>query len=119
MSLQSYKELDAWQFAMDLTAMSYEWSNQIPKDHRYELTSQLRRAAVSVPCNIAEGYGRRNRGEYLQFLGIARGSLRELETTILLAERIGIAKDSAELLALCQRVAKILFGLERALETRT
>jgi four helix bundle protein len=94
-----------------------KWSNQVSKEHRYEIT-QMHRSAVSVPCNIAEGYGRRNRGEYLHFLGIARASLRELETTILLTERIGLAQPGPEILELCDKVGKILFGLERSLERK-
>lgn len=118
MSLQSHKDLDAWRFSMDLAVEVYRWSSGFSREHRYELTSQMRRSAISIPCNIAEGYGRRNRGEYLQFLGIARGSLRELETTVLLAIRVGISEEHADLMELMDKVGKVLYGLERSLDSK-
>lgn len=86
--LSSYRELLVWQKAMELAVKSYLLSHSFPKSEMYGLTSQLRRASVSVPSNIAEGYGRGGRKEYLQFLFfIARGSLKELETQTILAQR--------------------------------
>ena len=86
--IQSFKELTVWQEAMRLVEMVYIETRNYPKEEMYGLTSQTRRAAVSIPANIAEGYGRANRKEYLHFLSIASGSLAELETHLLLATRI-------------------------------
>lgn len=86
--LQSYRGLLVWQKAMDLATMVYHLTEPFPKREVYGLAAQLRRAGVSVPSNIAEGYGRGSRREYLQFLTIAQGSLKELETQVLLAERL-------------------------------
>src|SRR5579871_3912932 len=79
-----YRDLTAWQKSMDLTKAIYRSTHGFPREETYGLTSQMRRCAVSVPSNIAEGYGRLSRGELVQFLGQARGSLFELETQILL-----------------------------------
>ena len=87
----SYQDLIVWQQAMDLAAAVYSATRSWPKEELYGLTSQTRRAATSVPANIAEGYGREHRGYYLQFLRIAQGSLKELETHLLIADRVGIA----------------------------
>ncbi|RUW57639.1 four helix bundle protein [Mesorhizobium sp. M7A.F.Ca.US.008.03.1.1] len=97
----SYKDLLVWQQAMDLAVAVYGATKSWPKEELYGLTSQVRRAASSVPANIAEGYGREIRGSYVQFLRIAQGSLKELETQLLIAERTGIAPKAttASLLA--------------------
>jgi four helix bundle protein len=87
--IQSFKQLTVWQEAMMLAEMIYRETQFYPKEENYGLTGQTRRAAVSVPANIAEGYGRRNRAEYQNFLSIAHGSLTELETHLLIAFRIG------------------------------
>ena len=89
----SYKDLIVWQQAMDLAVAVYGATKSWPKEEIYGLTSQVRRAASSVPANIAEGYGREVRGSYQQFLRIAQGSLKELETQLLIAERTGIASN--------------------------
>ncbi|HEX3150288.1 MAG TPA: four helix bundle protein [Gemmataceae bacterium] len=88
MPLQSYRELNVWQRAMDLVESVYQIGNRLPKTERFGLTSQMQRAAVSVPANIAEGYGRAHRGDYLRFLSIARGSLCEVETYLILVQRL-------------------------------
>ena len=87
--LESYRDLKVWQKAIELVVGCYKLSKTFPKDEIYGLTSQLRRAVVSVPANIAEGYGRGSRKEYLQFLLIAQGSLKEVETHIIIAQRLG------------------------------
>ncbi len=85
MSIQNYKELEVWQIAMDLAETCYQITRGFPKEELFGLTSQIRRAAVSIPANIAEGHARHHTKEYLQFLGVARGSLMELETHLLVA----------------------------------
>lgn len=82
--LESHRDLKVWQKAVDVVVDCYKLSKAFPRDEIYGLTSQLRRAAVSVPANIAEGYGRGGRGEYLQFPTIAQGALKEVETISLL-----------------------------------
>ncbi|MGQ0533132.1 MAG: four helix bundle protein [Caulobacteraceae bacterium] len=115
--IRSYKDLDAWQLAMDLVVAVYERCKDWPREELYGLTSQARRAAVSVPANIAEGYGRDNLGSYIQHLRIAQGSLKELETHLVIALRIGIAgADQIDpLLVQTERVGKVLRGLIRKL----
>lgn len=115
--IRSYRDLLAWQHAMDLAVAIYKLTRVWPKEELYGLTSQARRAAASVAANIAEGYGRDNLGSYLQFLRIAQGSLKELETHVLIAQRIGIADPGAVsiLLAQCDKTGKILGGLIRKL----
>jgi four helix bundle protein len=106
----SYQDLVVWQQAMDLAIGVYSATKSWPKEELYGLTSQVRRAATSVPANIAEGYGREVRGSYLQFLRIAQGSLKELETHLLIADRIGIAAEGsiAPLMASSESVGKLL-----------
>jgi len=113
----SYKDLLVWQQSMDLAVAVYGATKSWPKEELYGLTSQVRRAASSVPANIAEGYGREVRGSYLQFLRIAQGSLKELETQLLIAERIGIVpqEKTASLLASTESVGKLLRLLIRKL----
>jgi four helix bundle protein len=117
MALQSYRELRVWQAAMDFVQQVYELTAGFPADERYGLSSQLQRAAVSVPSNIAEGYGRLHRGEYVQHLGIARGSLFEAETQLILSVKLGLApRDKVECLwLLAQDVGKMLWSLIESL----
>src|SRR5260370_14788968 len=84
----NYRDLIVWTRGMDLAEVCYKLTNLLPRSEIYGLSSQIRRAAVSIPANIAEGHGRRNLGEYLQHLSIANGSLKELETHILIAGRL-------------------------------
>ena len=86
--LRSYRDLLVWQKALELTVLIYRLSEGFPRTEIYGLTSQIRRASVSVPSNIAEGYGRGSRKEYLQFLFVAQGSLKELETQTILSQRL-------------------------------
>ncbi len=88
MALQSYQELKVWQRGMDLVVECYRLSDQLPATERYDLARQIRRSAVSIPSNIAEGYGREHVGDYVRFLSIANGSLKELETQVLIANRL-------------------------------
>lgn len=116
--LRSYRELTAWQKAYALSIAVYRATRGFPAAERYGLSAQLRRAAVSIPSNIAEGYGRKTRGEYLQFLAIARGSVYELQTQLLLSTDLGFLAepDAAALPALATDVERILQALISSLE---
>src|SRR6185437_14406329 len=118
MPLQTYRELDVWQRGMDLVDEVYKITDLLPGAERFGLTSQLRRAAVSIPTNIAEGYGRKHRGDYLRFLSISRGSLCEVETLMLICIRRSFVKrDQVEAAwQLCQRVGQMLRKLAESLE---
>ncbi len=118
--VRSYRDLLVWQRGMDLAAEVYRLSRSWPKDEVYGLTSQARRSAVSIPANIAEGYGRESTGSYSHHLKIARGSLKELETHLLLAERVDAASKGSvtEALQLADEVGKMLGGLIRAIDSR-
>ncbi|TIL73753.1 MAG: four helix bundle protein [Mesorhizobium sp.] len=108
--INSYKDLIVWQQAMDLAVTTYALTKAWPKEELYGLTSQIRRSATSIPANIAEGYGRDNRGSYQQFLRIAQGSLKEFETHLQIAERIGLAtRDQAcQILLATEGIGKML-----------
>jgi four helix bundle protein len=90
---RTYKELLIWQRGMQIVEAVYSMTSDFPKSEVYGLTSQIRRSAVSVPSNVAEGYGRKSNGSFVQFLRISMGSLYELETQLLLSERIGYISD--------------------------
>jgi four helix bundle protein len=116
-AIRSYRDLEVWQESMDLAVDVYRISSLFPDDERFGLTAQMRRAAVSIPSNIAEGWGRGSTKEYRQFLRYARGSLKELETQWLLAVRIGHVKPNVtpQLDDRAARVGKMLLQLIRAL----
>jgi four helix bundle protein len=114
---QHYRELIAWQKAMDLVTHIYDITKQFPDDERFGLVSQMRRCAVSVPSNIAEGQSRNTRGEFKQFLGIARGSVAELTTQILISERLGYLIDPKSTVDMAEEVGRILSGLLNSLRT--
>jgi four helix bundle protein len=109
---RSYKDLVAWQKSMDLVTATYRTTASFPRDELFGLTSQLRRAAVSIPSNIAEGQGRLSEKEFRHFLGQARGSLMEVETQIQIAGNLGYLKkeQTAPLLQSCAEVGRILNG---------
>lgn len=116
--VRSYRDLLVWQQAMDLAVATYDLTRTWPKDELYGLTSQSRRASVSVCANIAEGYGRDTRPGYIQFLRIAQGSLKELETHLIIAQRTDISTQGKvdDLLSQCESVGKLLRSLIRKLE---
>jgi len=113
-----YSELVAWQRAMDLVETAYNVTKGFPKEEIYGLTSQIRRAAVSIPSNIAEGHCRIGRKEFVHHLSIALGSLGEVETQMLLAERLGYVngKTSAAFAELASKTGRLLVGLMHSLE---
>ena len=110
---QHYKQLIAWQKAMAMVTEAYRLTRELPREELYGLTSQMRRAAVSVPSNIAEGSGRRTTGEFVQFLGQSYGSLCELETQVLLACHLEYLtlKRAEIVLAQISEVGRIVNGL--------
>jgi four helix bundle protein len=116
--IRSYKDLEVWQVAMDLAQACYKVTATFPREEIYAMTAQVRRAAASIAANIAEGYGRETTGSFVQFLRIARGSLKELETHLSLAERVQLSKanELAPLFSQCERVSKMLRNLIRSLE---
>jgi four helix bundle protein len=118
--VKSYRDLVVWKKAMALVLQVYRSTQAFPKIETYGLTSQLRRAAVSVPSNIAEGQARLSTGEFRQFLGNAKGSLTEVETQILIAQGLGYLRteESESLLTDAAEVGWILNGLLSSLPTR-
>lgn len=120
MAIQSYRDLKVWQQGMDLAEGCYLATRQFPRDELYGMISQIRRASASIPANISEGYGRKSRNEYIQFLYIAQGSLKELETHLLLSQRVKLAPKEVivPLLTQCESVGRLLTGLIRALENK-
>jgi len=121
MASKNYRDLIAWQKAMDLVELVYSETKKFPREEVYALSSQLRRAAVSVPSNIAEGQGRTSSKEFLNFLSMAYGSLREIETQIIIAERLGyLSEDKAQaILDLSGEVGRLINGLSNSLRRRT
>ena len=121
MVLLHYRQLIAWQKAMVLVRSVYELSNRFPKDEIYGLSSQIRRAAVSVPSNIAEGQGRDSTKEFLHHLSIAYGSLMEVETQMLIAKDLGYLENQvvADFLEKSAETGRVVNGLMRSLRRRT
>jgi four helix bundle protein len=111
--MQSVRELKIWQKAMDLVEACYKFSAMLPPDERSGLISQIRRAATSIPANIAEGFGRWNTREFGRFLAISCGSLRELETQVIIAQRLGYVSEAnaGPVLRATDELAKMLFRM--------
>jgi four helix bundle protein len=118
MSLNSYKDLIVWQKSYELVKQAYKLTECLPKTEQFGLVSQIRRCAVSVPSNIAEGQQRHNIKEYKHFLGIAKGSAAELETQLLLCKDL-YGKDITTQLRLLYEVQKMLGSLNRKLVPKT
>lgn len=120
MAGQNYRDLTVWQRGMELAEEVYRATGAFPRDERFGLTSQMRRAAVAVPSNIAEGQGRGTPRDFVRFLQIAHGSVREVETQVLLAERLQFLESGqAEgLLARAAGVGRLLNGLINSLHQR-
>ena len=120
-SVKSYRELIIWQKSMDLVTMIYKFTASYPREEMFGLTSQLRRAAVSIPANISEGQARNTSGEFRQFLGIAYGSLAELETLTILSNNLNYltTKNAEILLKNCSEIGKMINGLLKTLTKLT
>jgi four helix bundle protein len=120
MMVQSYKDLDVWQRSMDLVEAVYALTKQFPKEELYTLTSQIRRAAISVPSNIAEGRSKRATRDFMRFIHISYGSMAELETQLMIAERLSyISHDKlSPLVEEIGDIGRMLNGLLSGLERK-
>jgi len=118
--VKSYRDLLVWQKAVDLVTCCYALTKLLPRSETYGLVGQIQRAAVSIPANIAEGHGRDHLGDYLRHLSIAKGSLMELETHLLIAERLNYLKAAEvnRVLAQCGELGKMLCGLTKKLRAK-
>jgi len=118
--IQSYRDLDAWKAAMDLTVMSYGVVRRLPQEERYALSAQIRRASVSIPSNVAEGQSCGEDGRYLHHVRIALGSVGELSTELEIVLRLGFASESelATVRGQLTRTRQLLFGLLRSLRRK-
>ncbi len=112
-----YQELKVWQVGIEITKAVYHLTTRFPKDELYGLTSQIRRCAVSIPSNIAEGHSRDSKRELARFTSIAKGSLAELETQLIIAKELGYGDTAAgdHLLELAGKEGRMLTGLRRSL----
>lgn len=118
MASHSFKDLKAWQQAMELAVSAYKVTKQLPDIEQFALADQIRRSATSIPSNLAEGQKRNNRAEYIQFCGIALGSAGELETQLILVKKLyGVNVSIAQ--EKCQTVAKLNTGLIKSLRLRS
>jgi four helix bundle protein len=117
-TIHSYRDLKVWQQGMELAKVCYELTRGFSRDELFGMTSQIRRSATSIPANIAEGNGRENRGDYIHSLRIAQGSLKELETHLLLSEQIGLtsSETTTPILDRCEALGKMLRALIRSLQ---
>lgn len=118
MKVKTYEELEVWRVAMELAERVYELQKTLPKEEVYGLGDQIRRAVVSVPSNIAEGFGRDSTADFVHFLYIARGSLFETRTQLELAHRLGYLNPEQTLLDRFDSTARLLNGLIRSLRTK-
>jgi four helix bundle protein len=118
MPVRTYRDLEVWQKAMRLIVECYRCTNAFPAHERFGLIAQIRRAAISVASNIAEGHERRHLGDYLRHLSMSRGSVAEIETQFIAAQALKYARrgDLAEVYLLCDEVSRMLTGLRRSLE---
>ena len=116
--IESYRDWEVWTRGIEIAKQCYILTQKFPKDELFGMTSQIRRASASVPANIAEGYGRDSKGEYIQFLRIAQGSLKELETHLILSREVGLtaAAMTEQPLADCDQLGRMLRSLIRAIQ---
>jgi four helix bundle protein len=109
--IKGHRDLNAWKKSLDLVEDIYRGTKDFPKEEVYSLTSQIRRSVISIPSNIAEGAARNSKKEFIQFLHVALGSTAELETQLLISERLGYLKESSEYLSKLNEIKKMLLGL--------
>jgi four helix bundle protein len=116
--INDFKDLRIWQKGMDIAEKCYFLTRLFPRDELYSMVQQIRRSAESIPANIAEGYGRRYRGEYVRFLNIAQGSINELKTYLILSRRVGLCeeKETEMIIALLQEENRMIISLIKKLE---
>jgi four helix bundle protein len=116
--INSYRDLLVWQRAMDIAAACYEVTRDFPKSETYGMASQIRRASVSIPANIAEGYGRDSTGNFVTFLKVSQGSLKELETHLLLCARVELSDEETvrPLLQQCDELGRMLRAFIRSIQ---
>lgn len=117
-AIRTFRDLVAWQRAMSLAELTYQNILRLPNEERFELTKQLRRCAISIPSNIAEGFGRQSHADFLKFLRIARGSLNELSTQYELAVRLQLLESNPEMLEMIEEVDRVLQGLINSVQER-
>ncbi len=114
----THKDLDVWKLSMDLVDAIYRLTREFPNEEKYGLSQQMRRSAISIPSNIAEGCGRNHKGELLQFIGIARGSLAELETQLIISSRqalageVNVSNANADI----QSISKMLYRWQESIK---
>ncbi|MBD2451150.1 four helix bundle protein [Nostoc sp. FACHB-152] len=118
LEIRDFKDLKIWQKGMEIAERCYFLTKLFPKDELYGMVQQIRRSAASIPANIAEGYGRRTTPEYIRFLNIAQGSLNELETHLILSERVNLCKqaDIELIVSLLREESRMIIALIKKLE---
>ena len=120
-AINSYRDLQVWQDGMTLAALCYRLAKKLPREELFAMSSQIRRAASAIPANIAEGYGRESTQSFIQYLRVAQGSLKELETHLLLSERVGLleGRHVGAAMEQCDTLGKKLRAFIRSLQRRT
>ena len=116
--MRPHYKLDVWKNSMDLVDMIYEITREFPDEEKFGLSSQMRRAAVSIPSNLAEGAAREGKMEFANFINIAKGSLSELETQVIISERQSYIDEKKELIGLIEKISSQLSGLHRHIKTK-
>ena len=116
--MRKHHKLDVWKESINLVKMIYQVTQAYPRDELYGLTSQLRRAIVAVPSNIAEGAARNSDKDFLRFLTMARGSLSEVETQVIISNELGYIEESREIMGKIQKVFLLLGGLIKSIQQR-
>lgn len=117
--IKTHKDLLVWKKSIDLVEQIYKFTKQFPKEELYGITNQMRRCAVSIPANIAEGSGRKNKAEFIQFLHIALGSASELETHLIISQRLGFLSSNSydEIMNALNEIIKMICGLINSLNS--
>ena len=116
--IHDFKDLKIWQKGMDIAEKCYFLTKSFPKDELYAMVQQIRKSAASIPANIAEGYGRRSTAEYIRFLNIAQGSVNELETHLLLSEKVKLTqqKDIEHIISLLREESRMIIAMIKKLQ---